>query len=1068
VSAPTTDKPSRLEVIAENIPERIRKLRRWIVWSWRLRNGKWDKPPLQLNGDFASVSDPATWTTFEKALAAHQSGQFDGIGFVLGYDEDEGVCFCGADFDDCRNPDTGEIEEWAATHLRRLDTYAEVSPSRQGVKALAIGTLPGPDHNESERLGIEVYSGGRYFTVTGHRLPDVPVEIGERSAELAEFYHVVFGDANKEARSPFVMRVPSDRAVALSALSGLNTSLAVGYGDWLRVGMALHHVADDGEMLASWDCWSRHCTEKYQDGACAAKWKTFGNKGGLGLGSLIYWARQNGWTYSHVDQKQESSAKADASIVDRLGSVIEKGPEALFRDRELLDTLGRLAETDPPEFACVRAKLTNAKISLRDFDRSIAPSRQRLRAQRPPLESAGSYRVVGGRMVHLRTTREGPIDVPLCNFSARITEVVTRDDGVEQTAVFSIEGQLSDGRPLRRLQVPANDFHRLDWVTTGWHGEAVVLAGQGTRDHTRCAIELLSGERARRVQYLHTGWRQVGKQWVFLHAGGAIGKDGAVDGVEVELAGALSRVHLPVPPSGTELVLAVQASLRLLTLARHSITAPVLAEIYRAPLGDVDFSLHHSGQSGVFKTELSALAQSHFGAGFDARSLPGNWSSTENALEELTFCAKDIVLVIDDFKPQGSTYDVQSYHRKADRLFRAIGNHCGRQRMAREGRLRAEHRPRGLVHSTGEEIPNGESLRARLLVQEISDGDIDRGRLTECQRDAAAGKYTAANSGYLRWLASRYSDVRATLKSQRDALRDKARSEVHGHARSPGIIADLALGLKYFFDFAVSIGAMTEEERTSLAKKCWAALLEAGEKQKEHIEAAEPCGHFLRLLAGVLASGRGHVAGPDGKEPADPEAWGWQGKEYTHRVAGDTHAVKTEISYLPKGNRIGWVDGDDLYLEPEAVFAEVQSLARSQGENLSTQSRTLWRRLKDGDYLASWDVARKRTTVRRTLGGVPKREVLHLRRDALTATSPSTPSTVVGGESKTPESAGRSVDGPVDGSTIVGDGPSTVTVHENSPNDATDGVGGRCGRWEEQSMPGPCETTRPRMEEGEL
>jgi hypothetical protein len=289
-------KPARLEIIVENIPERLRKLRRWVVWRWRRRNGKWDKPPLQTDGQFASVDDPATWCSFEEALAALQTGQFDGSGFVLGYVEEEGVTYAGFDSDACRDPHTGTIREWAAGHLALLNTYAEVSPSGEGIKALAIGTLPGPDRNESERLGVEMYCGHRYFTVTGHRLADAPADIHERTAELAELYYLLFGEPKKGLLTRRATTSLGDRELALSALAGLNPSLAIGYWDWLRVGMALHSVDDSREMLTAWDRWSRHAADKYQTGVCEQKWQTFGKKGGLGLGSLIYWAKQNGWT----------------------------------------------------------------------------------------------------------------------------------------------------------------------------------------------------------------------------------------------------------------------------------------------------------------------------------------------------------------------------------------------------------------------------------------------------------------------------------------------------------------------------------------------------------------------------------------------------------------------------------------------------------------------------------------------------------------------------------------------------------------------------------------------------
>jgi hypothetical protein len=59
--------------------------------------------------------------------------------------------------------------------------------------------------------------------------------------------------------------------------------------------MALHAVDPSEGMLAEWDRWSQAARDQYEDGACAAKWETFTPDGGLGLGTLIHWAREDGW-----------------------------------------------------------------------------------------------------------------------------------------------------------------------------------------------------------------------------------------------------------------------------------------------------------------------------------------------------------------------------------------------------------------------------------------------------------------------------------------------------------------------------------------------------------------------------------------------------------------------------------------------------------------------------------------------------------------------------------------------------------------------------------------------------
>ncbi len=164
-----------------------------------------------------------------------------------------------------------------------------------------------------------------------------------------------------------------------------------------------------------------------------------------------------------------------------------------------------------------------------------------------------------------------------------------------------------------------------------------------------------------------------------MQAGGAIGPSGTV---------ANSQVRVPLPlkhyrmcsPSDSDRAQAVRSSLSFLSVAPDRITLPLFAAVYRAPFGGVDFSLFLMGRTGTFKTALAALCQQHFGAAMDASCLPAHFASTANALEELAFCAKDALLVVDDFAPTGGAGDSALY-AAAERLFRASGNYQGRGRM---------------------------------------------------------------------------------------------------------------------------------------------------------------------------------------------------------------------------------------------------------------------------------------------------------------------------------------------------------------------------------------------------
>jgi hypothetical protein len=395
---------------------------------------------------------------------------------------------------------------------------------------------------------------------------------------------------------------------------------------------------------------------------------------------------------------------------------------------------------------------------------------------------------------------------------------------------------------------------------------------------------------------------------------------------------------------------------------------PILGAVYRAVLGQADCSVHLVGRTGRGKSEAVALGQQHLGAGMDRLHLPGNWLSTGNSLESLAFLAKDAPLAIDDFKPGGSKADIDRLHQLADRVFRAQGNASGRGRCRADGSLRAPRPPRGLILSSGEDVPRGESLQARQYVIHVAQGQIDLPALTPYQQEAARGLYAAAMSAYLCWLAPRYEQVRADLGGERAALRDRA-LRAGGHPRTPGIVADLAIGWQYVLNFATETGAINRVEHDEIAGAVWACLLRGAAEQEADLSSQDQVNRFLALLSAAVASGRGHFTNDTGGPPTyDPEAWGWQG-------GGDPMAPRS-----PRGKQLGWIDGDDLYLDPESAFAEAQRLGEEQGERLAVSQRQLHKRLHERGLLASTEAGR--LTTRRVLQG-RERAVLHLRSSCL-------------------------------------------------------------------------------------
>lgn len=158
-----------------NIPVELKQQPRWVLWREEMVGDRRTKVPYWYNGGLhrASSTNAATWTTYERAVELAKPHQMN-IGFCLG----DGIA--GVDFDGCRDPETGTIDDWALAELCKLNSYTEVSPSGTGVKVFLRAKLPGPgakaqsDHpgHGGKQRAIEIYDSGRYFAVTGQSLSD--------------------------------------------------------------------------------------------------------------------------------------------------------------------------------------------------------------------------------------------------------------------------------------------------------------------------------------------------------------------------------------------------------------------------------------------------------------------------------------------------------------------------------------------------------------------------------------------------------------------------------------------------------------------------------------------------------------------------------------------------------------------------------------------------------------------------------------------------------------------------------------------------------------------------------
>jgi len=159
----------------EKVPESLKEAPHWMCW----KNEEGRKVPklASTRGVFyGSSTDTSRHRTFEEAIAALRTGNFDGPARAIMEDEE----YVGVDLDHCI--EDGEILPWAQEIINDLDTYTEISPSGTGVKMWLRAKDLKRSYEKKAEKEIEIYPHGRFFTVTGQSINGR--HVNDRQAEL--------------------------------------------------------------------------------------------------------------------------------------------------------------------------------------------------------------------------------------------------------------------------------------------------------------------------------------------------------------------------------------------------------------------------------------------------------------------------------------------------------------------------------------------------------------------------------------------------------------------------------------------------------------------------------------------------------------------------------------------------------------------------------------------------------------------------------------------------------------------------------------------------------------------
>ncbi len=188
-SAPTPAPVSAAGSKYALIPDDMKQAKRWVCWKYQIRDGKKTKVPHTPGKGEAKSTDSSTWRSYEEVCHAAQF--YDGIGFVLG----DG--WLGIDWDNVRDPKTGEWLPGIEEEIRGVGSYAEISPSGTGAHVVCFGQKPG-DRCKTTGEPHEIYDSGRYFTVTGDHIVGSPAEVREPVRGTVEAIYTKIGTSKDQ------------------------------------------------------------------------------------------------------------------------------------------------------------------------------------------------------------------------------------------------------------------------------------------------------------------------------------------------------------------------------------------------------------------------------------------------------------------------------------------------------------------------------------------------------------------------------------------------------------------------------------------------------------------------------------------------------------------------------------------------------------------------------------------------------------------------------------------------------------------------------------------------------
>lgn len=373
--------------------------------------------------------------------------------------------------------------------------------------------------------------------------------------------------------------------------------------------------------------------------------------------------------------------------------------------------------------------------------------------------------------------------------------------------------------------------------------------------------------------------------------------------------------------------------LDMLDVAPHSLTIPLLSI---ALLSLVQSRMMAQGEyfKGVccivaptqsFKSTLASL----FFNFENGREADINFEATMAAIVRTVGSARDSTTIVDDFKPGATKAETSELVRKLSTIIRMCSDSSGGVQKAGPQNSTFSNMAHGLVLVTAEQIQlQVQSTLARLLILEINRKDVDVAKLTGYQGQHPL--YREFIQNFISYIAtfsvnSFCEHLAQQFLQERNVLRSEISEDVPADNRTSDMVTWLWIAFRKFLDYALLVGAVSQEGYDSFSREARKVFVSIMEKQAERVADLAPLRQFFRGLQVLLETKEARI--------------------------GELQARNSGYSVAASKEAIGFSKKGFVYLKNGAALQVVASYYRRLGREFAVNESTLRKALADGGYI---------------------------------------------------------------------------------------------------------------------